>query len=88
MIERTPYKNEGGEQQLMQEAKLLGLSACHIPTCRRAIRILNEQLGPNEKIDVVLCPELLNCINSSSLLKLYSKPIYTVKTGKFIIDFN
>jgi hypothetical protein len=86
-IERTPYNEEGGQEQLLAEARLLGLSACHIPTCRRAIRNLNEQLGPNEKIDVVLSPELMNSINSSSLLRLYSKPIYTVKRGKFIIDF-
>jgi len=86
-IERTPYK-EQGEQQLLTEAKILGMCACHIPSCRRAIRMLNEQRGPDEKIDVVLKPELMNSLNSNTLLKLNSKPIYTVKYGKFFIDFS
>ncbi len=84
-ISRTPYDDE---EQLLAEAKLLATSACHIPSCRRAIRKLNETRGPKEKLDVVLKPELMNSLNSNTLLKLHSKPIYTVKYGKFNIVFD
>ena len=81
IIERTPYDDE---VQLMAEAKLLGVCASHIPSCRRSLRQLNETLGPKDKIDVVLSPELQNSLDTNTLLRKHSKPTFSVKDNTFI----
>ena len=85
MIERTPYDDE---VQLMAEAKLLGVCASHIPSCRRSLRQLNETLGPKDKIDVVLSPELQNSLDTNTLLRKHSKPTFSVKRQHFYITFD
>jgi hypothetical protein len=85
MIERTPFDDEG---QLMAEAKLLGVCASHIPSCRRALRELNNSLGPKDKIDVVLSPELQNSLDTNTLLRKHSKPTFSVKRQSFYITFD
>jgi hypothetical protein len=86
IAERTFYKKE--PEQLHIDALYVSLMGGDIPTCRRAIYKLNETLGPDDKYDMVVSPEVRHAINIKSLAKCSYTPCFSRKTGVFNITFD
>jgi len=86
IAERTFYKKEPG--QLHLDALYVSLMGGDIPTCRRAINKLNETLGPDDKYDMVVSPEVKHAIDIKKLAKCSYTPCFTCKEGVFHISFD
>jgi len=59
-----------------------------IPTCRRAITLLNEDLKMDKKIEIILSPRVKKQIEKKEALKKKLAGHFQVKKGKFIITFD
>lgn len=84
-IKRTFYKSY---QELYSDALYLATMGGDIPTCRRALTIFNNSLPPYEKIEIILSPQVAQTIAYRTKQKLQSRPIFSLKEGTFLVEFD
>lgn len=59
-----------------------------IPTCRRAITLLNEDLRMDKKIEIILSPKVKKQLEKKEQLKRELGNKFQVKHGKFLVTFD
>jgi hypothetical protein len=82
----TPYNYETFED-LLKEAEYISKFG-DIPSCRRAINMLNNDPKLDYKIQVVISKRVKKELEKKEKLKLNSIPKATIKTGKFVVYFD
>jgi len=82
----TPYNYETFED-LLKEAEYISKFG-DIPSCRRAINMLNNDPKLDYKIPIVISKRVKKELEKKEKLKLNSIPKATIKTGKFIVYFD
>jgi len=82
----TPYNYETFED-LLVEAKHIAKFG-DIPSCRRAINMLNNDPKLDHKIEIVLSKRVKKELQKKEQLKLNSIPRAVIKTGKFVVYFD
>ena len=82
----TPYNYETFED-LLTEAEYISKFG-DIPSCRRAINMLNQDPKLDHKIEVVLSKRVKKELQKKEELKLNSVPRAVIKHGHFVIDFD
>jgi len=84
-LERTVYTKR---EQLHADALYVSFMGGDIPTCRKAIYKLNETLGPDEKYDMVLSPEVKHALEIKKMTRTLYSPIFSKKKGRFVVIFD
>ena len=82
----TPYNYETFED-LLDEAKYIAKFG-DIPSCRRAINMLNQDPKLDHQIEVVLSKRVKKELQKKEQLKLNSIPRAIIKKGHFVINFD
>ena len=82
----TPYNYETFED-LLKEAEYIAKFG-DIPSCRRAINMLNNDPKLDHKIEIVLSKRVKKELEKKEKLKLDSIPRAVIKTGKFVVHFD
>ena len=82
----TPYNYETFED-LLKEAEYIAKFG-DIPSCRRAINMLNQDPKLDHKIDIVLSKRVKKELEKKEQLKLNSIPRAVIKKGHFVITFD
>jgi hypothetical protein len=82
----TPYNYETFED-LLKEAEYIAKFG-DIPSCRRAINMLNNDPKLDYNIEIVLSKRVKKDLQKKERLKLNSIPKAVVKTGNFIVYFD
>lgn len=82
----TPYNYETFED-LLKEANYISKFG-DIPSCRRAINMLNNDPKLDHKIQVVISKRVKKELEKKEKLKLNSIPKASIKTGKFTVYFD
>lgn len=82
----TPYNYETFDD-LLVEAKHIAKYG-DIPSCRRAITMLNNDPKLDYNIEVVISKRVKKELQKKAQLKMNSIPKATIKTGKFIVYFD
>tara|TARA_R110000787_G_scaffold2040_4_gene8370 strand:+ start:1663 stop:2214 length:552 start_codon:yes stop_codon:yes gene_type:complete len=82
----TPYNYESFDD-LLVEANYIAKFG-DIPSCRRAINMLNQDPKLDHKIDIILSKRVKKDIEKKQLVKEASVPKACVKFGKFVVTFD
>jgi len=82
----TPYNYETFED-LLKEAEYIAKFG-DIPSCRRAINMLNNDPKLDYKIEIVLSKRVKKELQKKERLKLNSIPKAVIKTGNFVVYFD
>ena len=82
----TPYNYETFED-LLKEAEYIAKFG-DIPSCRRAINMLNNDPKLDYNIDIVLSKRVKKDLQKKERLKLNSIPKAVIKRGNFIVYFD
>ena len=82
----TPYNYETFED-LLKEAEYIAKFG-DIPSCRRAINMLNNDPKLDYNIDIVLSKRVKKDLQKKEKLKLNSIPKAVIKRGNFIVYFD
>ena len=82
----TPYNYETFED-LLKEAKYISKFG-DIPSCRRAINMLNQDPKLDFKIEIVLSKRVKKELEKKEQLKLNSIPRAIIKKGNFVVYFD
>ena len=82
----TPYNYETFED-LLKEAEYIAKFG-DIPSCRRAINMLNNDPKLDYKIEIVLSKRVKKELQKKEKLKLNSIPKAVIKRGNFIVYFD
>jgi len=82
----TPYNYETFDD-LLKEANYISQFG-DIPSCRRAINMLNQDPKLDHKIEVVLSKRVKKELQKKEQLKLNSIPRAVIKRGHFVITFD
>jgi len=72
---------------LLDKAKIVARYG-DIPTCRRAIALLNEDLKMDKKIEIIISPRVKKQLDKKEALKKQLAGKFQVKKGRFIIHFD
>lgn len=83
-LNRSFYKNFS---DVMADGNILAKQGTDIPTCRRAVYLLNNTLPPKEKISLDINKYTLEELKYKLSLKKNKQPIFKSKKGKFLITF-
>jgi hypothetical protein len=82
----TPYNYETFDD-LLKEANYIA-QFCDIPSCRRAINMLNNDPKLDYKIEMVLSKRVKKDLQKREAIKNATLPRYSLKFGKFTIVFD
>ena len=82
----TPYNYESFEDLLVEAEYIKKFG--DIPSCRRAISLLNNDPKLDYKIDIVLSKRTKKELDKKNRIKMNSVPRATIKYGKFLITFD
>ena len=82
----TPYNYETFED-LLKEAEYIAKFG-DIPSCRRAINMLNNDPKLDHNIDIVLSKRVKKDLQKKERLKLNSIPKAVIKRGNFVVYFD
>jgi hypothetical protein len=82
----TPYNYETFED-LLKEAEYIAKFG-DIPSCRRAINMLNQDPKLDHKIEIVLSKRVKKELEKKEQLKLNSIPRAVIKKGHFVVYFD
>ena len=82
----TPYNYETFED-LLKEAEYIAKFG-DIPSCRRAINMLNNDPKLDYNIDIVLSKRVKKDLQKKERLKLNSIPKAVIKRGNFVVYFD
>tara|TARA_R110000868_G_scaffold17556_6_gene76782 strand:+ start:1933 stop:2490 length:558 start_codon:yes stop_codon:yes gene_type:complete len=82
----TPYNYETFED-LLKEAEYISKFG-DIPSCRRAINMLNQDPKLDHKIEVVLSKRVKKELQKKEQLKMNCIPRAIIKKGHFVVDFS
>lgn len=82
----TPYNYETFDD-LLDEAKYIAKFG-DIPSCRRAINMLNQDPKLDHQIEVVLSKRVKKELQKKEQLKLNSIPRAIIKKGHFVVNFD
>lgn len=83
-LERSFYKNFS---DVMADGVILAKQGTDIPTCRRAVYLLNNILPPKDKILLEINKYTLEELKYKLSLKKNKQPIFKSTQGKFLITF-
>jgi len=81
----TPYNYETFDD-LLKEAHYIA-KFCDIPSCRRAITMLNQDPKLDYKIEMIVSKRVKKDLEKREAVKNATIPKYTLKFGKFIVTF-
>jgi hypothetical protein len=82
----TPYNYETFDD-LLKEAEYIAKFG-DIPSCRRAINMLNQDPKLDHKIEIVLSKRVKKELEKKEQLKMNSIPRAVLKRGHFVINFD
>ena len=82
----TPYNYESFED-LLVEAEYISKFG-DIPSCRRAITMLNNDPKLDHKIEIVISKRVKKELEKKNKVKMDGIPRATIKHGHFVIDFD
>jgi hypothetical protein len=83
-LNRSFYKNFS---DVMADGAILAKQGTNIPTCRRAVYLLNNTLPPKDKLSLAINKYTLEELKYKLSLKKNKQPIFKSKQGKFLITF-
>ena len=82
----TPYNYESFDDLLL-EANYIAKYG-DIPSCRRAITMLNQDPKLDHNIEIVLSKRVKKELDKKAQVKINSQPRATITHGNFVIDFD